>query len=161
MGGTRNLRKNWDCLDHFSAKIGKNTWKSPGDLLLLRLQWNPPIITGVKKSQKHNNNNNNDILINCFWPHTDATAYTSGWLWTNLIIFVNIYFLCLYLYFFSSSYEPLSWRSPLGVVVNILDCDIVVCDFEFQSCYCVHFQSIYQPLRSGRIWHKVNFLSGV
>ena len=25
----------------------------------------------------------------------------------------------------------------------------------------LNFYPIYQPLRSGRIWHKVNFLSGV
>ena len=25
----------------------------------------------------------------------------------------------------------------------------------------VYQDTIYQPLRSGRIWHKVNFLSGV
>ena len=25
----------------------------------------------------------------------------------------------------------------------------------------LHVNDIYQPLRSGRIWHKVNFLSGV
>ena len=27
--------------------------------------------------------------------------------------------------------------------------------------YLNHRGTIYQPLRSGRIWHKVNFLSGV
>ena len=49
-------------------------------------------------------------------------------------------------------------------MTNILDRDIVVSGFELQSRYYVHFRTntqekgtIYQPLRSGRIWHKVNF----
>ena len=35
---------------------------------------------------------------------------------------------------------------------------------EIESVYVLHTNkggTIYQPLRSGRIWHKVNFLSGV
>ena len=49
-----------------------------------------------------------------------------------------------------------------GRVANVLDYDIVVSKFELQSRYFVHFRTnhIYQPLRSGRIWHKVKFLSG-
>ena len=46
-----------------------------------------------------------------------------------------------------------------GVMVKELDCDLKVSEFEFQSRYYLHFKTnpIYQPLRSGRIWHKVNF----
>ena len=32
-------------------------------------------------------------------------------------------------------------ESPRGVVTNVLDCDIGVSKFEFQSHYYVHFQS--------------------
>ena len=28
-----------------------------------------------------------------------------------------------------------------GVVANVLDCDIVVCEFEHQSCYWIHFRT--------------------
>ena len=50
-------------------------------------------------------------------------------------------------------------KSPRGVMANELDCDIVVSEFELRSRYDVYFwiNHIYQPLRSGRIWHKVNF----
>ena len=30
--------------------------------------------------------------------------------------------------------------SPRGALANALDCDIVVSEFELQSCYYVHFQ---------------------
>ena len=29
-----------------------------------------------------------------------------------------------------------------GVVANVLDCNIVVSEFELQSCYYVHFQTL-------------------
>ena len=35
--------------------------------------------------------------------------------------------------------------SECGVVANVLDCDIVVSDFEFQSRYYVHFWKRYEP----------------
>ena len=55
-----------------------------------------------------------------------------------------------------------------SVVPNMLDCDIVAGKVEIQSHHNVHFQTytigkvmvpyhIYQPLRSGSIWNKVNF----
>ena len=59
-----------------------------------------------------------------------------------------------------------------GAVANVLDRDIVVKEFEIQSLNNVYFWTnflgkgknhqilsgtIYQPLRSSRIWHKVNF----
>ena len=28
-----------------------------------------------------------------------------------------------------------------GVVANIMDCDVVVSKFEFQSLYCIHFRT--------------------
>ena len=31
--------------------------------------------------------------------------------------------------------------SPSGIVANVLDSDTVVIKFEFQSCYCIHFQT--------------------
>ena len=35
------------------------------------------------------------------------------------------------------------WRTcPLGVIVKMMDFVIVVCEFEIQSCYYVHFQKI-------------------
>ena len=33
------------------------------------------------------------------------------------------------------------WRSPCGVVANILDCDIIVSVFDLQMYYYVHFQT--------------------
>ena len=66
-----------------------------------------------------------------------------------------------------------SWRNPHGAVANVLDYDIVVSKFELKSHYYANFRIntlgkctnslilFTQPLRSGRIWHKVNFLSGV
>ena len=56
-----------------------------------------------------------------------------------------------------------------GVMVIVLDGCLEVSEFKFHLYYYVHFQTnnlwkgtelnyhIYQPLRSGRIWHKVNF----
>ena len=46
-----------------------------------------------------------------------------------------------------------------GVIAEVLDCGLDVSEFELQFSYYVHFQiyHIYQPLRSGRIWLKVNF----
>ena len=32
-----------------------------------------------------------------------------------------------------------SWESNRGLVANVLDCDIVVNEFELQSCCYVHF----------------------
>ena len=50
------------------------------------------------------------------------------------------------------------------VIAKTQDCGFVISEFELQSRYYVHFRTntlgegtIYQPLRSGRIWHKVNF----
>ena len=55
-----------------------------------------------------------------------------------------------------------------SVVANELGCDIVVCEFELQSYYYVHYQTkiiwkgmnpliiFTQPLRADRIWYKVN-----
>ena len=40
-------------------------------------------------------------------------------------------------FFFTLTYGV----SPRGVVGNVLDCDIVVNEFEFQACYCVHIQT--------------------
>ena len=37
-------------------------------------------------------------------------------------------------------------ESPPRVVANVLDCDIVVSEFELQSCYYVHFWESYEPL---------------
>ena len=49
-------------------------------------------------------------------------------------------------------------------MVKAMDYGIIVSEFVLQSRYYVHFRAntlekgtIYQPLRSGRIWHKVNF----
>ena len=51
-----------------------------------------------------------------------------------------------------------------GVMVKAVDCRIGKSEFKLHSHYYIHFQTntlgkgtIYQPLRSGRIWHKVNF----
>ena len=53
---------------------------------------------------------------------------------------------------------------PRDIMVKAMNCGVVVNQFELQSRYYVHFRAntlrkgtIYQPLRSGRIWHKVNF----
>ena len=34
---------------------------------------------------------------------------------------------------------PIGWRSFCGVVVDVLDCDIIVSEFELLSYYFVHF----------------------
>ena len=34
------------------------------------------------------------------------------------------------------------WRTPHGAVANVLDCNIVVIEFEFQTRYYVHFWTI-------------------
>ena len=39
------------------------------------------------------------------------------------------------------SIKNVQGESPRGVVVNVLDCDIVVSKFEIQSWYYVHFQT--------------------
>ena len=65
----------------------------------------------------------------------------------------------------------------LYIVADELDFEILVCEFEIQSRCYFHFLTndfgigpnsflptvihIYQPLCSGRIWHKVKFLSRV
>ena len=70
-------------------------------------------------------------------------------------------------------YNTIIRGRPCGIVIRVLDSVVVVSEFVFQSLYCTHFQSntlgkcmillishhyhIYQPLRSGRIWHKDNF----
>ena len=47
------------------------------------------------------------------------------------------------------SFKPLNlimfilirWRSPCGIVVMMLDCDIVVSEYKLQFCNYVHFQT--------------------
>ena len=68
----------------------------------------------------------------------------------------------------------IEWIVPRAIVANVLDCILEVSEFELHSLYCVYFWTnnlgkgwfygisttvgtIYQPLHSGRIWHKVNF----
>ena len=36
--------------------------------------------------------------------------------------------------------QKLKVESPMGVVANMLDSDIIVSEFKLQSCYYVHFQ---------------------
>ena len=50
---------------------------------------------------------------------------------------------------------------PCGAMDDLLDYNLEVREFKL---YQIHFRTntfrkgtIYQPLRSGRIWHKVNF----
>ena len=57
--GTRNLRKNWNCLDHNTTEIGKNTEKSPVDLRRLAVtrtsvKKTPQTPSGLFKSQQVN-----------------------------------------------------------------------------------------------------------
>ena len=40
---------------------------------------------------------------------------------------------------FGSNIRPRQ-GSPCGVVVNVLDSEIVVSEFELQSRYCIHFE---------------------
>ena len=40
-------------------------------------------------------------------------------------------------------------RESRGVMAKALDCDIVVSEFEFQSCYYIHFQA--KALRGRRL----------
>ena len=43
--------------------------------------------------------------------------------------------------FFGILYNENYWSSSHDVVVNVLDCDIVINEFEFQSRYYVHFRA--------------------
>ena len=49
-------------------------------------------------------------------------------------------------------------RSPNGIVTNMLDCDIVVNEFELQTRYYIHFQTntvkVSAPL-SFQLWVKL------
>ena len=36
---------------------------------------------------------------------------------------------------------------PRGVIVKVMNCGIVVCEFELQSCYYIHFQKKYPRKR--------------
>ena len=42
-----------------------------------------------------------------------------------------------------------SWESPSDVMVNVLDSDIVINEFELQSGYYIYFRTIY-------LWEDMN-----
>ena len=49
------------------------------------------------------------------------------------------------------------WGSPSGVVANVLECDIVVSEFELRSRYYVHFRTFtlgkgINPLYPPLLW---------
>ena len=80
-----------------------------------------------------------------------------------------------YLYGYNSSASIITpQRSPNGIVDKVLDCNIIVCEFEFQLTYSIHFwfyvwwemykhpfptsnglNGINSVLLDGRLWYKI------
>ena len=48
-----------------------------------------------------------------------------------------------YLFYRSSKlpFRQTSWKSHCGVIAKVLDCEILICKFEHQSSYWIHFQT--------------------
>ena len=44
-------------------------------------------------------------------------------------------------------------RSPYGVGANVLDCDIIICEFEFPYPSCYRLNSTSTELPIGWLWH--------
>ena len=74
-------------------------------------------------------------------PYTSVVAIEKGAFglpWTkvtNLTYFMSYLHLIIWINY--SKYQ--AFTRPSGVVDNVLDCDIVVSEIEFQPCYYVHF----------------------
>ena len=65
-----------------------------------------------------------------------------------------------HIYIYIYIYEKVQrWENTMSSKDDFIHRIIFQCyTFRF---FDLHLGTIYQPLRSGRIWHKVNFLSGV
>ena len=85
---------------------------------------------------------NNSISKHFNVLHKVRLATMSGFYWyihRHFYPLTNTLILSRVMKIFSDLSKPLTQESPGGVVANLLDCDIVVSEFEIQPCYYVDF----------------------
>ena len=76
----------------------------------------------------------------------------------------SFFFICQYTFISTedTKYSYLIRGNPRAVESKEINSNIITGEFEFESQYYINFPHNHiivftKPLRSGRIWHKVNF----
>ena len=114
------------------------------------------------------------IYIYNIYSHTHTHTHTRVYIYIYIYIFRNklvykrfwIWYLGFYhiVIYMSFRLNVFFWRFII-IKINLhwcFHCDRDVILFNFRICVCkcpIGINPIYQPLRSGRIWYKVNFLA--